>query len=106
LSIFEIHKLNVDPKRPAQNAGGSSPAACPERPIDKDELLSARAEPSQAAGNRESDFEEDEPFHPLAILLGVLMVLLLVIGAWFIFKQARCNPLYSDSGLFRSQSCR
>lgn len=96
--------LNLDPKRPAQNAAGS--AARPERPVDEDEPLLARAELSRAPGNRESDFEEDEAFHPLAILLGVLMVLLLVVGAWYLFKQARCNPLYSDSGLSRSQSCR
>jgi hypothetical protein len=50
--------------------------------------------------------EEDENFHPLAVFLGILIVLLLVLGAWVIFEQARCNPLYSDSGLFRSQSCR
>lgn len=60
----------------------------------------------RAHADREADFEEDEPFHPLAICLGILMVLLLVLGAWFLFEGARCNPLYSDSGLFRLQSCR
>ncbi len=61
---------------------------------------------SRIPADREPDFEEDENFHPAAMLLGILMVFFLVLGAWFIFKQARCNPLYSDSGLFGSQSCR
>jgi hypothetical protein len=41
----------------------------------------------------------------MAIGLALVMVLLLVFGAWTIFQQARCNPLYSVSGLSHSQAC-
>jgi hypothetical protein len=78
----------------------------PAPPLGKQERPMAEADRARAPAGRKPDLEEDEPFHPLAIFLGVLMVLFLVFGAWFIFKQARCDPLYSDSGLFRSQSCR
>ena len=60
--------------------------------------------PFDSEPEREPD--EDDNFHPRAILLGFAVVVALVIGAWFIFTQSRCNPLFSDAGLAGSQSCR
>lgn len=101
-------RLKPGYKKAAQSTGNGSSPVNPAQPPGKHEHPSAGAdrEPTRAHADRDADFEEDEPFHPLAICLGILMVLLLVLGAWFLFEGARCNPLYSDSGLFRLQSCR
>jgi hypothetical protein len=99
-ALREVHR-KTDDQRAAQSTEDSGLLAPGATPSEQGDPMPGDREPP-----REPDFDEDEPFHPLALCLGILMVLLLVLGAWFIFKGARCNPLYSDSGLFRSQSCR
>lgn len=52
----------------------------------------------------ENDVEEGD--NPLALVLGALVILALVVGAWFLIDSMKCNPLFSDAGLYRSQACR
>ncbi|MGO9133086.1 MAG: hypothetical protein ACLP8A_03420 [Methylovirgula sp.] len=44
--------------------------------------------------------------NPLALGLGAVVILALVIGAWFLIQSMRCNPLFSDAGLYHSRACR
>jgi hypothetical protein len=55
----------------------------------------------------EPDDQDDEDTHnPLALGLGALVILGLVVGAWFLIQSMRCNPLFSDAGLYHSRACR
>lgn len=65
---------------------------------DRDKALEMRAEQERHI--------EQEPDNPVALGLGLLVILSFLIGSWFIINQMRCNPLYSDAGLSRSQACR
>ncbi len=65
---------------------------------DRDEARETRAEQERHI--------EEEPNSPLALCLGLLVVLMLLFGSWFIINQMRCNPLFSDAGLSRSHACR
>jgi hypothetical protein len=48
---------------------------------------------------------ESEPNY-LALGLGLLVILTLLLGTWFIVAQMSCNPLYSDAALAHSKACR
>lgn len=65
---------------------------------DRDPRLEMRAEQERHI--------EEEPNNPVALGLGLLVVLVLLFGSWFIINQMHCNPLYSDAGLSRSHACR
>ncbi len=43
---------------------------------------------------------------PVAVWVGLIVVLLLALGGWFLIDAMQCDPFYSDSGLARSRACR
>jgi hypothetical protein len=47
---------------------------------------------------------EEEPTNSVALGLAFLVVLILILGGWFIVNQVRCDPLFSD--VARTQVCR
>lgn len=53
---------------------------------------------------READREETH--NPLALGLGLLVVVILFVGTWFVVNALTCDPLFSDAGLSHSRACR
>jgi hypothetical protein len=68
--------------------------------------IEADCDQATEACAEQGHYIEEEPRNLIALCLGALVVLILVLGALFIVNQTRCNPLFSDAGLSRSQACR
>ncbi len=52
------------------------------------------------------DADAEETHNPLATWLGFLVVVVLLLGTWFVINQIKCDPLFSDAGLSHSRACR
>jgi len=79
----------------------------PERHIADGAVQSGRAalETETTSQSRSEDSDDSEP-NFVALGLGLLVVLGLLVGGWFIVSQMRCNPLYSDAALSHSKACQ
>lgn len=69
-----------------------------------------RPEPNSDVANSDVDGQEvdgsEEGPNLLALGLGLLVILGLLLGTWFLVNAMRCNPMFSDAGLYHSRSCR
>ncbi len=74
--------------------------AGPERPDGKET-------PRASDVNADAEGSDAEETHnPLVTALGFLVVLVLLLGTWFVVSKIQCDPLYSDAGLSHSRACR
>lgn len=86
------------PKQAAHGAVGNVTSLAGARAAAR----SKKPTPSPAT---ESD-DEDEGHNPLAVALGAAVILALVICAWLLIDSMKCNPMFSDAGLYHSRACR
>jgi hypothetical protein len=77
----------------------------PERHGAKGSVQPGRAGLESETTPQREDSDDSEP-NFVALGLGLLVVLGLLVGGWFIFSQMRCNPLYSDAALSHSKACQ
>jgi hypothetical protein len=97
----------TDDTQKKDSGGGASPetkrwiawreGARADAAADREKALHARLEKEHRI--------EDEYHNPLAVYFGFLVVLLLLIGGWFIIDWMRCDPFYSDLAMTH-RSCR
>lgn len=98
-----------EPRAPSPEKAAQEVASKPSGTADN--LVSfaeARAARRKIAGSSPSakTGDEGEGHNPWAVALGAAVVLGLVIGAWLLIDSMKCNPLFSDAGLYHSRACR
>jgi hypothetical protein len=78
---------------------------------------SARRRETQAAAEADSELArkqrlernrrvEQEEHNPVAFALGILGVLLLLVVAWFVLDQMRCDPFYAQVSRWHNLTCK
>lgn len=72
---------------------------------DSGRQAGGRSPDSPDVGAKATESEEDT-YNPRATWLGFLVVLVLLLGTWFVVNAIRCDPLFSDAGLSHSRACR
>ncbi|HTJ03311.1 MAG TPA: hypothetical protein VL492_11010 [Methylovirgula sp.] len=53
----------------------------------------------------ESD-DTNDGHNPWAVVAGAAVVLGLLVGTWLLIDSTKCNPMFSDAGLYHSRACR
>jgi hypothetical protein len=53
----------------------------------------------------ESD-DTNDGHNPWAVAAGTVVILGLLIGTWLLINSMKCNPMFSDAGLYHSRACR
>jgi hypothetical protein len=84
-----------------------------DRPAQKVDNVASLAEARAAAASKKpassfaADTDDAEDGHnPWAVALGAAVILGLLIGTWLLIDSMKCNPMFSDAGLYHSRACR
>jgi uncharacterized membrane protein len=92
-----------------QKSSGGASSATQRWVAWREEARAAAAEDRKRAidARAERDRQIEREYHnPVAFWVGLVVLLVLLVGGWFLLDAMRCDPFYSDIGLSRSRACR